>query len=253
MVSFPRNQLLQHKALPWASKGTSTQITRPIYFLTTYPPLTMGLSRHNFLPCIVLVLVSSLLLVNAQAPTPTPSADSAGTARPQPSCGFNGDDNAYGAGIRIGLYIQWITSAIAYNFVPEEASNMRVVNICFQLANFAGLLYITFSRGVGQPSGELYAVECWILLCFCIGGICSSRSRASNSNGELSQTNNFSLYKATALGGLIQLALGAAMVYYGIWFVYVGMDTMQHTSCSRYAFFFSRVVSAETRFAFWLL
>ena len=48
-------------------------------------------------------------------------------------CGFVGDNNTYGLGIRLGIYLQWITSGIAYNFVPEEAvtSTMRSVNYFF--------------------------------------------------------------------------------------------------------------------------
>ncbi|RPB26915.1 hypothetical protein L211DRAFT_753567, partial [Terfezia boudieri ATCC MYA-4762] len=53
--------------------------------------------------------------------------------------GFTGDADTYGLGIRIGLYFQWITSSIAYSFVPSEAITMRGVNNCFQAAMFAGL------------------------------------------------------------------------------------------------------------------
>jgi len=46
------------------------------------------------------------------------------------TCGFEGDEAAYGIGIRLGLYLQWITTSLADNFVPDEAINMRSVNNC---------------------------------------------------------------------------------------------------------------------------
>ena len=55
-------------------------------------------------------------------------------------CGFRGDENVYGLGIRLGVYLQWLTSCLAYNFVADEAVTLRGVNTCFTLANFAGKL-----------------------------------------------------------------------------------------------------------------
>ena len=204
----------------------------------------MGSSRSLLL--LSFLLLSLLFLIVEAAPQATPTNPSL-TAAAQPStptqqCGFAGDDNTYGLGIRIGLYLQWFTSSIAYNFVPEEAVNMRGVNTCFQLANFAGLLYITIMNGNGQPSGQLFAVEVWIVLIFCLGGVCSGRSYETDESNE-NQTN-FAGYKASALGGLIQIALVATMTFYAVWFVYIGMDHMAATPCSRFAFFFAKVVRA---------
>ncbi|PVF95414.1 hypothetical protein CPB86DRAFT_788060, partial [Serendipita vermifera] len=136
-------------------------------------------------------------------------------------CGFKGDNNMYGKGIRIGMYLQWITSSLAYNFVPEEAVNMRGVNFGFTLANFVGLIYITVRNT------ELYAVECWIVLLMCMGGVASERGFAS--------------YKSSDIGRLIKLLLGLAIIGYWAWFVFSGMDKMIATPCSRTAFFFAKV------------
>lgn len=46
------------------------------------------------------------------------------------ACGFEGDEGTYGRGIRLGLYLQWFTTSLADNFVPDEAIAMRGVNIC---------------------------------------------------------------------------------------------------------------------------
>ncbi|CAG8676260.1 16797_t:CDS:2 [Acaulospora colombiana] len=134
-------------------------------------------------------------------------------------CGFVGDGNMYGKGIRIGMYLQWITSSLAYNFVPEEALN--IANSLISLS--VGLIYITVNNK------ELYAVECWIVLLMCMGGVASERGFAS--------------YKSSDIGRLIKLILGLAIIGYWAWFVFSGMDKMIATPCSRTAFFFAKVVS----------
>ena len=58
---------------------------------------------------------------------------------PAEACGFVGDNSTYGLGIRLGIYLQWIASSIAYHFVPEEAVTMRGVNTFFTLSNFIGM------------------------------------------------------------------------------------------------------------------
>jgi hypothetical protein len=190
---------------------------------------------------LVLFLLAGLQLAASQTSIPTPTS----TSSPIPTCGFRGDENTYGLGIRIGVYLQWISSTIAYNFLPQEAVNMRIFNTSFQIANFAGLLYITIMKGTGQPSGKLYAVECWIVLTFCLGGVASGRSR--DKPNSRSQAPNFAGHRASVIGSLVQLAIGAAMTFYAVWFFYVGMDRMEKPPCSRYAFFFAKVVSSLVR------
>lgn len=150
-------------------------------------------------------------------------------------CGFAGDDNTYGLGIRIGIYLQWITSSIAYNFVPEEAVTMRGVNNCFQAAMFAGLLFITITKGP-----ELYAVEAFIMLIFCMGGVCSGDNPEIGEAGK-EKSKKYAYFDATTLGSLIRFSLGVGFCAYGVWFTFKGMDNMKHPPCSTFAFFIVRV------------
>ncbi|KAI9841847.1 MAG: hypothetical protein M1838_003365 [Thelocarpon superellum] len=202
------------------------------------------------------ILIGLVLLMLGEfaqaAPQPSPSTStstgspprstvsSAPTSTASGTCGFQGDDNIYGLGIRLGVYLQWLTSSVAYNFVPDEAVTMRGVNTCFTLSNFAGLLYITLWRDDNANSPGLYAVECWIVIGFCVGGVFTGRVQGRDDNAQ-STSVTFAGYKASAIGGIIQLALNAAIIYYTIWYLYIGMDTMIATPCSRYAFFFARV------------
>ncbi|KAG8922928.1 hypothetical protein FRC02_011507 [Tulasnella sp. 418] len=113
---------------------------------------------------------------------------------------------------------------------------MRGVNSCFQLANFAGLLFITFTKGNDQPGGGIYAVEIWIVLSLCIGGVFSARTVDQDDKPP-----TFIAHEMSFIGRLIELGLTAAVTYYSIWFIYIGMDAMQAPPCSHYAFFFAKV------------
>jgi len=178
--------------------------------------------------------------------------------------GFNGDSDTYGLGIRIGLYFQWITSSIAYNFVPSEAVTMRGVNNCFQAAMFAGLLYVTITGG---SNGHLHAVEAYLMLIFCMGGVCSGNSVDNHDHGgeresgdekeiggeresggakEISATavkTRYAYLETSTLGGYVRLLLACGFIAYGLWFVFVGMDGMldAYPDDCKYAFFLARL------------
>lgn len=86
----------------------------------------------------------------------------------------------------------------------------------------------------------MYTVEAWIILSFCLGGVASGRTKG---DGGDSHTVGFAGYKASVLGGIIQLLITSATLFYAVWFLYVGMDRMLYNPCSTYAFFFAKVVS----------
>ena len=56
---------------------------------------------------------------------------------------------------------------------------------------------------------------------FCLGGVCSGRAQATN-NAPMT----FVGYKALAVGQVLEYAPWTAVVFYTVWFLYVGMDTM---------------------------
>lgn len=116
---------------------------------------------------------------------------------------------------------------------------MRGVNNCFQLSTFAGILYITFTRGATQNAGQLYAVEVWIALMLCLGGVCGGQGASNEPNEETHTT--FAGHQSSTIGGIIQLLLYCGIVFYGMWFIYTGMDQMAYLPCSTSAFFFARV------------
>ena len=76
----------------------------------------------------------------------------------QSQCGFDGNIDLYGVGIRIGYYAQAISVAFANFFVLQESKVLRSVNTLFMLAMSIGLVWISHT-----PS-QTYAVEAFMLL-----------------------------------------------------------------------------------------
>ncbi|MCJ1265016.1 hypothetical protein MMC22_004891 [Lobaria immixta] len=50
------------------------------------------------------------------------------------SQGFEGNEDLYGLGIRVGIYLQWITSLVANNLLPESRKELQRVWLVFSLA-----------------------------------------------------------------------------------------------------------------------
>ena len=144
-------------------------------------------------------------------------------------CGFYGDADTYGLGIRLGIYLQWASSMLAYAFVNEEAGGMRRVNNGFQLGILSGLVFLTVTKG-----RDLYVGEAYVILQFCWGGfyaaIFGGPSLVSKQKSVVSE-----------LGQYCRLLLLCGFFSYSVWFWFVGMDEMRKGNCGDYGFFLARV------------
>jgi hypothetical protein len=197
----------------------------------------------------VLAIVLIALSEASQAivvPITKPDPDSPDGSIP---CGFRGNSSLYGVGTRLGLYFQWMATSLAYNFVPEDTIIMRVINCGFYLSNIINLFYVmhpskpilgphSTANASVNPQGTLWAVEAYVvlLLCFAWQNAVHRKGRSVNLT---SVRESFTW--ANFLGWTIYHFLSVATTFYSVWFVYAGMDRMKHSSCSHYAFFFTRV------------
>jgi hypothetical protein len=109
---------------------------------------TMSLERSIWTTTFWLVMLAiaaaDLAMAEPQA-NPTTTAPSSPSSSSNQAC-FQGDNNTYGLGVRIGVYAQWIGSVLSYLYVPDEARGMAGVNLVFTLSNFAGATPISQSR-----------------------------------------------------------------------------------------------------------
>lgn len=157
-------------------------------------------------------------------------------------CGIAGNFDAYGLGIRLGLYLQWLTSSITYLRVPKEAANARGINNCFQAAMFAGLIFLT-----ARKQAILHAAEAFLMLVFCMGGTCAGiippgfKGVVTGVFSTLRGRNQRLEYGSSVASGLARCMLNFAVSSYGVWFTFKGMDEMLHPPCTTYVFFFAKV------------
>ncbi|KAJ9419249.1 hypothetical protein FOXG_16337 [Fusarium oxysporum f. sp. lycopersici 4287] len=94
-------------------------------------------------------------------------------------CPFAGNPDLYGIGIRIGFYLQWISTLLATLFAPWEEDILRILNLLVQLAMFLGLVFLT-------QDGEIHAIEPVITLWLSFGALSSLSGNGINPLGRFS-------------------------------------------------------------------
>lgn len=142
-------------------------------------------------------------------------------------CGFDGNPDIYGAGIRIGYYSQILSVWIANYFVLSKSKLLRSINILWMLA-----LFIVIAWQSRHPS-RIYAIEAFLLiqlLCatWFIGVL--EKSRYSKKYWRFSPASL--IFRNLTLMGLLA---------YNVWFWWNGLDLMSPTPCGTWIFFMAKV------------
>jgi hypothetical protein len=78
--------------------------------------------------------------------------------------GFVGNPDLYGLGIRLGIYLQWITFLIAEAARPEETSEITGAYAAFSIALLVAMLILIFEKGC------VFTTEICVLLTILFGG-----------------------------------------------------------------------------------
>ncbi len=150
-------------------------------------------------------------------------------------CGFDGNPDFYGLGIRLGIYLQWIASFLANLFLKRAVAGSLETNSIFLLAVFIAL-------AESSRTSMVQSAEVLVLLHLCFGFILSvltvwgHRTRSSG-GGSGDDPPPRSL-----LGSVARLALIAMISAYGAWFWWRGLDTLSSGSpeCPVYTFILSK-------------
>jgi hypothetical protein len=128
---------------------------------------------------------------------------------------FEGNTDLYGIGIRIGLYLQWLSMLFVTLFVPEDEQVQRIINLIVQAALLSALCIISNS-----DTNQVEPLIVMWLLC----GSLSSLTGGSN-------THTF------RLSGILRALFYAALFAYSIWYWFLGLDQMAHGKCNAVGFF----------------
>lgn len=138
------------------------------------------------------------------------------------SCGFTGNPDLYGIGIRIGYYTQALSVWIANYFVLSESKSLRSVNLLFMLALFIGLIWLSH-----RPS-EVYAVEAYLL---------SHLLVVTWSVGVFDKARFSRKYwRFSPAPIILQRIILSGLVGYDVWFWWRGLDLMKKTPCGTFVF-----------------
>ena len=142
-------------------------------------------------------------------------------------CGFAGNTDLYGLGIRVGYYTQAFSSWLANWFVLQESKVLRTTNTIFMVAMFLGLVLIS-----STPSGT-YAIEAFLLLQLLLAiwfvGV-KERSRWG-----------MKYWKYDPLRAAIREVSVIAILIYNVWFWWYGLDAFIPTPCGTYILVFTKV------------
>lgn len=203
------------------------------------PVMNPSLLKVQFLFLALCPLLLAGHIPTAHLPTITAKRQS----DPDVKCGFEGNSDAYGLGIRLAMYIQWVTSPLLSCFFSEGSSSVIGISNCFQLSVFIALVYMTITQGPALQVSEAYLM---IMI-----GVAGAYSRPSvGVVGTIGLVDVRLLHRfdrknaqayTTALGGAVSIVLGLALTSYCLWFVFTGMDAVQHPPCSRFGYLFARV------------
>ena len=144
-----------------------------------------------------------------------------------PVCGFAGNGDIYGIGIRLGYYTQTLSTWIARYFVLAEAKNLRPVNLIFLLSVFIGTVWFC------HTASDVYAIEPYILLTLLLStwhtGIADRTSFGRNHTAF-----------DPPMDLLITMTMWGVCIYY-IWYWFKGLDAMKPTPCGTYVFVFAKL------------
>jgi hypothetical protein len=145
-------------------------------------------------------------------------------------CGLDGNPDLTGLGVRSAFYIQTVSFAIAGEFLDAEAGHLHSSTIGLLLAVLVALLRETIR-------GSLFAPEVSVILWLFSLQLFASFRMVKNSIPRGRQ--NVSV--VALLTFRLHLLLVFAYIGYATWFWFMGLDSLPHTACTEWAFFFASV------------
>jgi hypothetical protein len=97
-------------------------------------------------PILLCIVPSALLATLATIAQGKHAESSRCTGRLNAHCGFVGNSDFYGLGIRLGVYMQWLASLIAYASLPGERRGLACGYAIFSFALAIALLILAFQK-----------------------------------------------------------------------------------------------------------
>ena len=151
------------------------------------------------------------------------------------NCGYRGNPDLYGFGIRLGLYLQWIASVFSKAWTPSLDSLRYLfdADAIFLLAIF--IATSVYSTGVLEPAHD---IDILILLHMFFGDVyCVFFELAFQTERRDMPISAWGVrYRYLVIGG---------MSAYAVWFWFIGLDRLPAAPCGSDAFLFAKAALRE--------
>jgi hypothetical protein len=150
-------------------------------------------------------------------------------------CSFQGNSDAYGLGIRIGVYLQWMASYIANNnkYAKEAIGMLLDTNTIFITSLLSATIVLS------HDADNTYALDIAILL-YLLWGTTNSIFSISGGRTVLASPDPWHA-PFSAVGSIFRIGLSSATTYFSVWFWFSGVHLLQETECGSSIFFFAQV------------
>ncbi|KAK4241712.1 hypothetical protein C8A03DRAFT_40933 [Achaetomium macrosporum] len=158
------------------------------------------------------------------------------------SCGFVGNSDMYGFGIRIGFYLQWYGGIAANWLAQSEVKGLRLADSLFISATFLALIIQT-------PMATLQPVEIYIILLLTYGSFYFLVPlyfwRLATACNPLRDPTRWTRVKPGRVYSVACFGLLMAETSFQLWFWCTGINTIPREAldadCPEYGFLFARV------------
>ncbi len=156
--------------------------------------------------------------------------------------GFEGNNDLYGLGIRISLYLQWLSSFLANNFLPGTRQDLQKPYLIFSLAICLVTIISSFVKAC------VFSIEIEIMYWMYWGGYVCVFASAPCQVRLGSETKWIKLDWTT----VTLFTTHALMIYHGVWFVWYAFDQVfSRMPCGTYHFFFLPILDPGE--GFWII
>lgn len=156
--------------------------------------------------------------------------------------GIQGNNDLYGLGIRTSLYLQWISSFLANNLLPETRQELQKVYLIFSVAICLAMIITSFAKAC------VFSIEIEIMYWMYWGGYVCVFASAPCPIRLGSEMKWVKLDWTTT----ILFTTHALTIYHGVWFIYYAYDQVfARMPCGTYHFFVFLILDPSE--GFWTL
>ncbi|KAF8475106.1 hypothetical protein BDZ91DRAFT_789355 [Kalaharituber pfeilii] len=153
----------------------------------------------------------------------------------QTTCGFDGNADMYGLGVRIGVYLQTFACIWAKYFRLDRAlESLAFSSGLLRLALLISLSYVTIKEE------RLEAVDTAIMVFLALISNPPFDSLEGVSFPSKLRFRTLGRF-FTQMAPLFRWLIGLGLISYSVWFWWTGLETLEHSPCTGTTFFFAKV------------